>query len=171
MKQNQRWIAVGAAAFAVLGLSAVPASAGRVTRGADAGFELHRIISQYQGRTSEAIAPWESVPTQPIQGETFLIGFSMVFPEGVKVETWRPLEGWKEVAPADYTFKATVVTPEGSQGSYTSSVIRFAADKVSLIQNAWVQITIQPMPGPGSPGDVVERVLLRGAPASMPQPN
>jgi hypothetical protein len=164
MTHCYRWIVGALAAFGVLALGAAPASAGRVARGNDPGFELHRIVSQYQTRTSESIAPWELVATQPIQGETLLFGFSTIFPEGVKVETWRPLEGWKEVAPANYTFKANVVTPEGSQGAYTETVIRFAADKVSLIQNAWVQITILPMPGPGAQGDVIEQVLLRGAP-------
>jgi hypothetical protein len=171
MKHCQRWVATIAGVAGVLALTVAPACAGRVTRGDDPGFELNRIVSQYLGRTSEAIAPWETVPSQPILGETFLFGFSNAFPEGVKVETWRVNEGWKEVAPAEYTFKAEVVTPEGSQGSYVSTVIRFAADKVSLIQNAWVQVTIQPMPGPGPQGDVIEQVFLRAAPATMPQPN
>lgn len=166
MTYGNRWIAGALAAVGVLALGARPASAGRVTRGADPGFELHRIVSQYQTRTSESIAPWELVPTQPIGGETLLFGFSTVFPEGVKVETWRPLEGWKEVAPANYTFKGNVVTPEGSQGAYTECVIRFAADKVATIQNAWVQITVLPMPGPGPQGDVVEQVFLRAAPVA-----
>jgi hypothetical protein len=165
MKQYQRWAAALAAAAGVLALATAPALAGRVVRGDDAGFELTRIVSQYQGKTSETIAPWELVPLAPIQGETLLFGSSNIFPEGVKVETWRASEGWKEVAPANYTFKAAVVTPEGTQGAYTSTVIRFAADKVSLIQNAWVQITIQPMPGPDPRGDVLERVFLR-APAA-----
>lgn len=170
MRHDYRRISALAGVIGALALIAGPASAGRVARGEDPGFELHRIVSQYLGRTSEAIAPWETVPTQPIQGETFLFGFSNAFPEGVKVETWRAGQGWREIAPADYTFRAEVVTPEGSQGSYVSTVIRFAPDKVALIQNAWVQITILPMPGPGPRGDVIERVFLRAAPAAIPQP-
>lgn len=167
MKLWHRWIAALILTAGVVALGAAPARAGRVTRGDDPGFELVRIISQFQGRTSEAIAPWELIPTQPIQGETLLIGFSNVFPEGVKVETFRPAEGWKEVAPANFTFKPVVVTPEGSTGAFSAVVLRFAADKVALIQNAWVQITIQPMPGPGPRGDVIERVFLR---APVPTP-
>jgi len=145
----------------VLIATAPTAWAGRVARGNDPGFELCRIVSAYLGKTSETIAPAETRPTQPIQGETFLIGTSTVFPEGVKVETWRATQGWRELSPADFTFKQTVVTPEGSQGVLANVVIRFAADKVSLIQNSFVRITILPMPGPQPTGDTVEGVFLR----------
>src|SRR5215212_8328040 len=112
MESRIRGLAGLAGALGVLTMGTAPAFAGRVTRGDDAGYEIHRIVSQYQGGASESIAPWEAIPLQPIQGETLLVGFSNLFPEGVKVETWRIGEGWKEIAPANYTFKTTVVTPE-----------------------------------------------------------
>jgi hypothetical protein len=101
-------------------------------------------------------------PTQPIQGETLVFGMANVFPEGIKVETSTDNgRTFQEVPVANYTFKPTVVTPDGTQGSYTCVVVRFAADKVSLIQNKFVRFTIQPMPGPGPTGDVIEAVFLR----------
>jgi hypothetical protein len=150
-------VAVGAALLA----TSVTAWAGRVARGNDPGFELCRIVSAYQGKTSETIGPVEQRPNQPIQGETFLIGTSTIFPEGAKVETFRSAQGWRVLQPTDYTFSQTVITPEGSTGALTSVVIRFAADKVALIQNAFVRITILPMPGPQPTGDTVEGVFLR----------
>jgi hypothetical protein len=136
--------------------------AGRVSRGSDPGFELHRIVSLFQGGTSEAIAPSETQPSQPIQGETLLFGMSNVFPEGVRVVTFRPGAGSRQLqAGVDFTFTAQVVTPEGTTGSFTNVVLRFPADRVALIQDAQLQITIQPQLGPGPTGDVIEGVTLR----------
>jgi hypothetical protein len=149
--------------FSVLCAAATPAWAGRVTRGSDPGFELTRIVSQFRGRTSEVIAPGETEPSQPIAGETLLIGTSNVFPEGVKLETFRQGEGWRTLTPADYSFTATLVTPDGASGLVAAVVVRVPAAKVARIQNAFVRITIQPFPGPGLQGDVLEGVFLRGA--------
>ena len=161
MRRLQRWAVVLAVLGITTGTGSVPAWAGRVYRGVDGAFELARITSAYRGGTTEVIAPAEITPSQPIQGETLLFGYSNLFPESVKIETFRTSQGWRTLQPADFTFKATVVTPEGTQGSFTAVVIRFAADKVALIQNAFVRITIQPMPGPTNFGDVVEGVILR----------
>jgi hypothetical protein len=154
---------LGLAGLAAVLLTAIaPVWAGRVERGNDPGFELTRIISAFRGRTSEAIAPWETVPSQPIQGETLLLGQSNAFPEGVKVETFRSSQGWRTlVSGTDFTFKATVATPEGGQGAFSTVAIRFTADKVALIQDAVVRVTIQPMPPVDANWDVIESVTLR----------
>lgn len=142
--------------------AALPAWAGRVAQGRDPGFELTRIVSQYQGGTSEAISPAETVPSVPVQGETILFGQSNVFPEGVRVVVTRAGQAARQLQPGvDFTFKATVVTPDGTPGAFSTVAIRFAADKVALVQNAQVDVTIQPQPGPGPTGDVIERVYLR----------
>jgi hypothetical protein len=146
--------------LSILWTVATPAWAGRVSRGTDAGFELNRIVSQFRGRTSEAIAPGETEPSQPIAGETLLIGTSNVFPESVKVETFRSNEGWRTVSPANFSF---TVTPVSQSGVISTVAIRFPANRVALIQNAFVRVTIQPFPGPGSFGDTLEGVFLRGA--------
>jgi hypothetical protein len=162
---TRRFARVAAVAGVALGLTAavVPAWAGRVAQGRDPGFELTRIVSQYQGGTSEAISPGETIPTMPIQGETILFGQSNVFPEGVQITTFRPGEGTRRLrSGVDFFFKATVVTPDNVPGAFTTVAIHFPAAKVALIQNAQVDITIQPQPGPGPTGDVIERVLLRG---------
>jgi hypothetical protein len=144
------------------GAATVPAWAGRVAQGSDPGFELTRIVSQFRGGTSEAIAPAETNPSQPVAGETLLFGMSNVFPEAVRITTSRSGQGTRQLQPGtDFTFQATVVTPDGSQGSFSNVAIRFSADKVALIQNATVQITIQPQPGPSLAGDVIEAVQLR----------
>jgi hypothetical protein len=162
MNRTWRWsvalAGIGLALSAALG----PAWAGRVYRGDDTAFELNRVVSQFQGRTTEAIAPWELAPTQPIQGETLIFGMSNLFPESIKIQTsTNNGRTFTDLQPSDFTFHATVVTPEGTQGSFTAIVIRFAADKVSLIQNKYVLFTIQPMPGPGNHGDVIEALILR----------
>lgn len=146
--------------LSILWTAATPAWAGRVTRGNDAGFELSRIVSQFRGRTSEVISPGETEPTQPIAGETLLIGTSNVFPESVKVETFRQGQGWRTLSSADFSF---TVTPVTQSGVISTVAIRFSANKVALIQNAFVRLTIQPFPGPGSFGDVLEGVFLQGA--------
>jgi hypothetical protein len=162
MQHSQRWNATLAGLGLLLGVATSPAQAGRVVSATDPGFELTRIVSQFRGGTSEAIAPWETQPGQPIQGETVLFGQSNVFPESVRIQVSR--DGgrtYRTLQPQDFTFTPTVVTPEGRPGSFSTLAIRFGADKVALIQNALVRITIQPMPGGDSTGDLVEAVLLR----------
>jgi hypothetical protein len=162
MKRTRRWSVALAGIGLAVGAAMTPAWVGRVYRGDDAAFELNRIVSQFQGRTTEAIAPWELVPTQPIQGETLIFGMCNVFPESIKIQTsTNNGHTLQDLQPADFTFKATVVTPEGTQGSFTAVVIRFSAEKVALIQNKYVLFTIQPMPGPGTHGDVIEALILR----------
>jgi hypothetical protein len=57
MNPTRRW----SAALAGMGLALLadmgPAWAGRVYRGDDPAFEITRIVSQFQGKTTEAIAP------------------------------------------------------------------------------------------------------------------
>jgi hypothetical protein len=135
--------------------------AGRIARGGDAGFELCRVVSAYRGRTSETIAPGETRPTQPVTGETILIGTSTVFPESVRIETFRDGQGWRQLQPSDFAVRLVELTPEVSHGVLSAVVIRFAPEKVALVQNAFVRITIFPFPGPDPVGDVVEGVFLR----------
>lgn len=161
MKQYHRWATMLAGFSLALGLAAMPAQAGRIHSRGDTAFEFSRIISQYQGGTTETIAAGETTPSAPIAGETLIKGYSNRFPEFAEVWTWRSNEGWKKLDANSFTFNTEVVTPPGSSGALTSVVFRFSPGQVRLIQNAYVYFQLRPQP-PGPFGDVVEALWLRG---------
>jgi hypothetical protein len=161
VKQYQHWMIRLAGVGLALAVVAVPTWAGRLHSTKDTGFEIHRIVSQYQGGTSETIAAAETIPTAPIAGETLFFGSANRFPEFGEVLTYRPGQGWRKLDPGSFSFKADVVTTEPGRGAVTTVVFRFNADQVRLIQNAFVQFRVQPQP-PGPFGDNIEGLTLRG---------
>ena len=113
----------------------------------------------------ETIAPWETEPALPVEGEALFYGTSNLFPEFGKVFVWNG-ERYVELDPSSFTFKADVmqVGPDPSLPAFASAshvVFRFPADKVNLIQNRFVLFQIFPMPSTTSPGDTVEGLFVR----------
>lgn len=158
-RYHRRWMLAGC--LLALGV-AQPARAGRVHSTRDAAFEITRIISQYQGGISETIGPAETTPAAPIAGATAFFGYSHQFPEAGAVFTWRSSEGWRQLDPNSYSFKAEIAGASGATGNVWNVVFQFDAAQAQRLQNAFVLFRIQPQP-PGPFGDVIEGLWLRGA--------
>jgi hypothetical protein len=159
VKQYRNVIIRVAGVALALGLG-IPVWAGRIHRAGDTAYEISRIVSQYQGGTTETIGANETVPSAPIGGETAFFGWANRFPEFGEVSTFRPGEGWRKLDPSQFSFKAEPVSSGAGSGLLVSVVFRFSASQVALIQNAFVQFRVQPQP-PGPFGDNLEGLALR----------
>jgi hypothetical protein len=162
MKAYQRWKIPLASLSAALVVLTAPVWAGRTASTQDAGFEFARIVSEFRGGASETIAPAETEPTLPIQGETLIYGTSNLFPEFGRVSVWNGFR-YVELDPDSYTFNADVMGARGQEPPFASAsyvVFRFPPETVRRIQNRFVLFEIFPIP-PGPHGDTIEGLFLR----------